>query len=139
MPYKIIRVAMPPSDDQHPLDRHGIKLALRPTDNTPVVMSSYFSDIVDHDVLVSVNGTNLHNVEGGVPRIEEIFKECQKSEMKIVIHRVDEVPPTMKIQCNVIDQNTGSQCKKKIQFAAAIIRKWCAPLLTKTPRSHAPR
>src|SRR6056300_162417 len=105
---------MPPSDDQHPLDRHGIKLALRPIDNTPVVFSSDFSDIVDHDVLVSVNGTNLHNVEGGVPRIEEIFKECQKSEMKIVIHRVDEVPPTMPIQCNVIDQNTGSQCKSNI-------------------------
>ncbi len=114
MPYKIISVAMPPSDDQHPLDRHGIKLALRPIDNAPVVMSSDFPEVVDHDVLVSVNGTNLHNVEGGVPRIEEIFKECQKSEMKIVIHRVDEVPPTMPIQCNVIDQNTGSQCKKKI-------------------------
>ena len=114
MPYQIISVDMPPSDDQHPFDCHGIKLALRPIDNAPVVVSSDSSDIVDLDVLVSVNGTNLDNVEGGIPCIEEIFTQCQKSEMKIVIHRVDEVPPSTPIQCNVIDQNTSSQCQSKI-------------------------
>ncbi len=116
MPFQIIRWALPPvtTDPSFHVFISGIQLEQRPGDRATVVVASILPNIKVRDVLVSLNGISLHNVEGGISGIAEIFKECQNSEMKIVIHRVDEVPNSWTpYQCNVIDQN-NNQCKNII-------------------------
>ncbi len=74
---------------------------------------AYHPNIQQYDVLVSLNGTTLYNVEGGLDGIKKLFKRHENSEMTVVVHRASRDEESYYNKCCFVDQVKQLRCKNK--------------------------